>query len=108
PQRLAARLERAQGVQRERAAVRLQGLAARLLRAQQTQHQRTLLTLQGMEQRLAALDPHRVLSRGYAWVTNEAGQPIVSARALQPGQQVQAVWSDGRALAQVLRVQPED
>ncbi|WP_029000357.1 exodeoxyribonuclease VII large subunit [Azohydromonas australica] len=108
PQRLAARLERAQGVQRERAAVRLQALAARLLRAQQTQHQRTSLTLQGMEQRLAALDPHRVLSRGYAWVTNEAGQPIVSARALQPGQQVQAVWSDGRALAQVLKVQPED
>lgn len=108
PQRLAARLERAQGVQRERAAVRLQALAARLLRARQTQHQRTSLTLQGMEQRLAALDPHRVLSRGYAWVTNEAGQPIVSARALQPGQQVQAVWSDGRALAQVLQVQPED
>jgi exodeoxyribonuclease VII large subunit len=107
PQRLADRLERAQGVQRERAALRLQGLAQRLQRAQAVRRERLDVTLQGMAQRLAALDPRRVLSRGYAWVTDEAGNPIVSARALSPGQQVQAVWSDGRALAQVLQVRPD-
>ncbi|WP_066339656.1 exodeoxyribonuclease VII large subunit [Azohydromonas lata] len=104
PQRLAARLERAQGVQRERAAVRLQALAQRLQRAQGVRRQRLGLELQGVEARLSALDPHRVLSRGYAWVTDEAGSPIVCARGLVPGQQVQAVWSDGRALAQVQQV----
>lgn len=104
PQRLAARLERAQGVQRERAAVRLQAWAQRLQRAQDVRRQRLGLELQGVEARLSALDPHRVLSRGYAWVTDEAGSPIVCARGLEPGQQVQAVWSDGRALAQVQQV----
>ncbi|WP_157266726.1 exodeoxyribonuclease VII large subunit [Azohydromonas aeria] len=107
PQRLADRLERAQGVQRERAALRLQGLAQRLERAQGVERERAAHRLQALALRLQSLDPKRVLSRGYAWVTDEAGQPIVSARALQPGQRVQAVWSDGRAQAQVLQVHPD-
>ena len=63
--------------------------------------------LEALGQRLAALDPKRVLARGYAWVTDAQGQPIVSARALRVGQSVQAVWADGRADAQVQNVHPD-
>jgi exodeoxyribonuclease VII large subunit len=88
--------------------VRLQAWAQRLQRAQGVRRQRLGLELQGVEARLSALDPHRVLARGYAWVTDEAGSPIVCARGLAPGQQVQAVWSDGRALAQVQQVKLDE
>lgn len=51
--------------------------------------------------RLQALDPRRVLQRGYAWVETEAGRPIVSAGSLCEGQRVRAVWADGRARARI-------
>lgn len=108
PQRLASRLERAQGVQRERAAVRLQTLALRLARAREVQQARAGDRLHALAARLQALDPQRVLARGYAWVTDDAGRPILGVHALQPGQQVQAVWADGQATAQVLGIQPRD
>jgi exodeoxyribonuclease VII large subunit len=58
--------------------------------------------------RLAALDPRRVLQRGYAWVEAEDGRAIVSARGLSAGQALRAVWADGRAEAQVTRVSLDD
>ena len=58
------------------------------------------------QERLHAQDPHRVLHRGYAWVEDATGRPIVSAAALQAGDAVRAVWADGRADAQVTRVEP--
>jgi len=89
-------------------AQRQQELSARLLRAQQTQWQRAAARLDALQARLQALDPKRVLSRGYAWVTDAAGQPVMSVRALQAGQQIRAVWSDGSAEAEVRAVQPEE
>ncbi|EHR72315.1 exodeoxyribonuclease VII, large subunit [Burkholderiales bacterium JOSHI_001] len=83
----------------------LQGLAQRLplssaaLLRQRTQH------LDRLGDRLRALDPAQVLTRGYAWVTDTAGQPITRASALQPGQQVNTVWADGQARVQVQDVQ---
>jgi len=54
---------------------------------------------------LQALDPTRVLQRGYAWVEDGQGRAITAVAGLQPGQTVHAVWSDGRAQAQVLQVE---
>jgi exodeoxyribonuclease VII large subunit len=64
------------------------------------------LALAGAHDRLQAHDPRRVLQRGYAWVEAADGRPVVSAWALRPGQAVRAVWSDGRARAEVLDVEP--
>jgi exodeoxyribonuclease VII large subunit len=79
-------------------------LAARLQRTQGAQRTRAVASLQTLQARLAALDPKRVLARGYAWVTDEQQQTIVSAQGLLPGQRVLAVFSDGRALASVQQV----
>ena len=56
--------------------------------------------------RLEALDPTRVLQRGYAWIEDAQGRAVVSAQALVPGQQVAAVWSDGRAQALIQTITP--
>ena len=45
--------------------------------------------------RLQALDPHRVLERGYAWLSDEQGHALTRAAQLQPGQAVQATLADG-------------
>ncbi len=82
----------------------LQRLAQRGVRALQGQLARQQLRLAAAAQALQAHDPRRVLQRGYAWVETEAGAPVVSAQALQPGQTMRAVWADGRALAEVKTV----
>ncbi len=78
---------------------------ARLQRALQGQLQRSSLRVDAVRDRLDALDPRRVLQRGYAWVEAADGRPVVSARVLQAGQSVRAVWSDGHAQVQVVQVQ---
>jgi exodeoxyribonuclease VII large subunit len=45
--------------------------------------------------RLQSVDPHLVLQRGYAWLSDRSGQPITRASATYPGQPVQAVLVDG-------------
>ena len=44
---------------------------------------------------LQALDPHAVLQRGYAWLTDAQGRAVTRARALHAGQPVQATLADG-------------
>jgi len=61
--------------------------------------------LQRAGDRLRALDPRRVLSRGYAWLSDSSGRPIVSAHGLAPGQALRAVLHDGQADVEVQRVQ---
>jgi exodeoxyribonuclease VII large subunit len=46
--------------------------------------------------RLSSVDPHRVLERGYAWLSDEKGQALTHADQFQPGQNVQATLSDGQ------------
>jgi len=81
-------------------------LGARLLRAGQAQRMQQALRLQAAAQRLAALDPQRVLARGYAWITDAQGRAVVSVHAVAPGDRLQAVWSDGSAQVQVQQVRP--
>jgi exodeoxyribonuclease VII large subunit len=59
-----------------------------------------------MQQRLHALDPRQVLARGYTWLQDAAGQPVMSAQAVAPGQVLQAVWVDGAAQVLVQTVKP--
>jgi exodeoxyribonuclease VII large subunit len=58
-----------------------------------------------MQGRLAALDPERVLQRGYSWISNEQGAALTSARQVQPGQRITARWHDGSADAQITSVE---
>ena len=103
-ERLAAvrgRLQRAVLQHQYRRTQEAHQLAQRLPRAMAVALARQAQTLAAQHSRLQALDPHQVLQRGYAWVETAAGQPVVSVRNLQAGQQVQAVWADGRARATI-------
>jgi exodeoxyribonuclease VII large subunit len=75
--------------------------AQRFQRAMAAWRQQQAQLGQAQQHRLQALDPTRVLQRGYAWVEDAQGRAVVSAHRLQPGQQVQAVWADGRAAATI-------
>jgi exodeoxyribonuclease VII large subunit len=83
-------------------------LASRLQRAMQVQRERQAQRLQAAAQRLSALDPQRVLARGYAWMVDAQGRPVLSARSVSAGDRLAAVWADGSAQVEVLQVQPQD
>ncbi len=77
----------------------LQSLRQRLEQTQQ--HQLAL------RQTLDALDPHRVLKRGYALVRAErTGQVIRDAEVLQPGDSISVELGSGQIQAQVTAVNP--
>lgn len=56
--------------------------------------------------RLAALDPARVLARGYAWLEDANGKPISGVHALQPGDNLRAVLRDGAVHVRVTDTDP--
>lgn len=103
---LAQRLSQALRLGHERQHERLARSALRLRAAVHGPIGRAPLQLQAVAERLAAQDPARVLRRGYAWVETLQGRPVLGISALRPGQAVRAVWADGRAEAEVLRVEP--
>jgi exodeoxyribonuclease VII large subunit len=108
-ERLQALQQRLRRALQERRARHAEEPGQRQLRLAQTVRQnlqRLTARLDTTEQRLQGLNPARVLKRGYAWVEGEGGRPVVSVRALKPGQAVRAVWADGSASAQVLAVEP--
>ncbi len=55
---------------------------------------------------LNALNPSGVLQRGYAWIEGPDGRPITTVTSLKEGMQLEAVWHDGRAAAQIGKVVP--
>jgi exodeoxyribonuclease VII large subunit len=57
--------------------------------------------LERAERGLALLDPQLVLQRGYAWVTDEAGQTVTSTKKLTLGQALQVQLSQGQAAVTV-------
>lgn len=46
--------------------------------------------------RLAALDPQRVLERGYAWLEDAQGKPVTRAADTRAGQPISATLADGK------------
>ena len=77
-----------------RLAERLPQAGARAL-----QHQRDRLARNQL--RLQLLDPRLVLERGYAWLTDEAGQAVTSVAHLHAGQALVATLADGEATVTV-------
>ena len=51
--------------------------------------------------RLSALDPTRVLARGYAFVLDKQQRAVVSAQAVSAGQRLVLRWHDGAAPVRV-------
>ena len=82
--------------------VRLQRLAERLPAALVRQHESAQQRLERAALRLAALDPQRVLERGYAWLQDEAGHPVTRAAQTTPGQPLAATLADGKVDLRVL------
>jgi len=79
-------------------------LEARLRQALERARREPARRLELLGVRLQALDPSRVLARGYAWLSDEAGGTIVSVAGLAPGQAVQAQLADGRLEARITAV----
>ena len=82
-------------------------LAMRLAAAAAGALKRERLRCEAQAERLTALDPRRVMSRGYAWVTDSRGRPVTTVHAVKPGDLLRASWVDGRADARVEHVDRE-
>lgn len=89
--------------QAKRALPLLQTRLQRDVQTSTTHHRQTLAHLQA---RLQALDPQRVLERGYAWLSGEDGQPVLNTAAVTTDQAIQAVLADGVLRMRVTDVQP--
>ena len=100
-QRLDASLRR----RTDGAAWTLGPLARRLLTAGRVDLARRGEALQAIGARLAAAHPQQVLERGYAWVQGADGRPVMRAAELRVGEAIEAVFADGRAHAQVERIE---
>ena len=74
---------------------RLERLGDRLSFNQGQQVQQRAQRLERAALRLSSVDPHRVLERGYAWLSDERGQALTHAAQFQPGQSVRATLADG-------------
>ncbi len=102
-QALADRLARAVQRPLERAAQQLDVLALRL-REPARWVGRQQERLNHWEARVQTLDPRHVLARGYTWMEDAGGAPVLSVRHVQPGQTLRAVWADGQADVQVEQI----
>jgi exodeoxyribonuclease VII large subunit len=101
-QALTHRRERAWSRVREArvtAAARQRDRLQRALTARLHAEQSRLAALGG---RLGALDPTRVLARGYAFVLDEQQHAVTSARAVSAGQPLVLRWHDGQASVRVV------
>lgn len=81
-------------------------LAERHVRAARVRRQTALDRLDSLSGRLEALNPQRVLQRGFAYVTDAEGHALVSVRDVGVGDEVQAVLADGRLRTRVSGIDP--
>jgi len=93
--RLSSRLKSAAQNQVTSSRHRLDRQQDRLAFSQGQQTQQRSERLERLALRLSSVDPHCVLERGYAWLSDDKGQALTQARQFQPGQSVQATLSDG-------------
>lgn len=85
---------------------RLERLAQRLTDVRRQRQIETARRLELLGARLAALDPQRVLARGYALLEDGQGRPLLSVDGVQAGASVGARLADGRLALQVTEVCP--
>jgi exodeoxyribonuclease VII large subunit len=74
---------------------------ARLVRAMSQQRAQARQSVDALENRLQALDPQRVLERGYAWLSNAQGHPVTQASQALVGDTLDVVLADGRLQVEV-------
>ena len=65
-------------------------------------------SLSGLADRLALLDPHQVLSRGYALIESEAGRVVVAPSQLRVGERLTISLAEGRADLVPREVRPRE
>jgi exodeoxyribonuclease VII large subunit len=80
--------------------------AARLGHALAIARSRIAARVDGTAFRLHALDPHRVLARGYALLVDRDDRPVTSVTRLTVGQAVTARLADGRAELTTTAIEP--
>jgi exodeoxyribonuclease VII large subunit len=73
----------------------LQDLEGRLRRAASGLALQRAMRMQSLEARLHAVDPKRVLARGYAWLEDARGRPVQSVAQIGVGDRLGAVLADG-------------
>jgi exodeoxyribonuclease VII large subunit len=101
-QRLAGSVQRALAARRgldEAVSARLASLVQRGLARQAAR-------IDGASGRLEALDPRRVLLRGYALLSDAGGRAVTSVDSLRPGASLTATLHDGAASVEVRSVRP--
>ena len=76
---------------------RLDQAGQRLVRAAGAKAPAEHRRVEALAARLQALDPSRVLARGYAWLTDAHGAPVQSVAGVAVGDRLDAVLVDGRA-----------
>ena len=79
----------------------IQTMASNLPKALQNNLQNQHRGLINLQTRLGLLDPHLVLERGYAWLTDEAGQALTHTKDFKSLQDVSATLADGQVKLQV-------
>lgn len=104
-QGLATRLATALRAQVPRRHDELQQRAQRLHRSVRAPLDMARARLLAQADRLQSLDPHAVLRRGFVWVEDQRARPVVSVTALQPQDQVRAVWADGAAQVRIEHIE---
>lgn len=90
--RLGAGLGRTTG----RAAEHLERMVDRFQACAKRATERNADRLSGLAARLESVSPDRVLERGYALVTDDAGTPVILADGASPGASWQVKFSDGQ------------
>jgi exodeoxyribonuclease VII large subunit len=95
-ERRAERLRHTLALRLERERARMQRASDRLPAAMTRQREAAHQRLQHAAASLTALDPRRVLQRGYAWLQDAQGQPLTRAAQARPGQTVAATLADGQ------------
>ncbi len=61
--------------------------------------------LRRYSERLESINPMKVLDRGYTLVTDESGTALTSSRQLKPGAGINVIMKDGKAEAEVKKVE---
>jgi len=84
-------------VRRQKLAQHAENLPRGLQQSLQSHQQKAL----NLSTRLGLLDPHLVLERGYAWLTNESGAAMTHASDFESKQSVTATLADGLVNLQV-------
>lgn len=85
---------------------RLVQLQQRLTRSVSEQLAQGRLMHTHWQARLDAVHPQRVLARGYAWLSDEAGAAVASVQSVKTGQNLQVQMADGQLKVQVKQASP--